>query len=218
MICQDHVKEAQAPLTDLEGLNRMVSLLKNPEPDNAAWAKQLESYIRLLHARFADHASTVSRNEVEGVVEHFRVAFREAALQHPKYDREPIFYLGQLKSLLEIADRLVQRTIPEEAEIAARSSEVAKDALLALADVRRVTFSDLARRILVKPSNLSLVISELEREGLVRTREIGRTKEITLLPLGAAIAKIMLEEHPPGLRLLREVLARYPEKRKRRDA
>jgi hypothetical protein len=122
-----------------------------------------------------------------GLLEEFLTQMQQVAavstVTMDDYSRNPAFYLGQIYAFAEIAETVRHMKVPAEAAavVLNRSDALAIARLVVERDA--ITKAELASHLSKPSQNLHLVLQEMERCGLIRRDEIGRSVVYSPTPL-----------------------------------
>jgi len=129
-----------------------------------------------------------SREELDSFVDAARSAFNilRACVEEGEFTA-PAFFLGQLNTIVGLAQMARQQKVPDEALASVQASPVKTVILQALAAHGQMRLTDLADRLDKKPQNLVTPTKELAAAGLIEREEYGRVVLLSLTPMGAAV-------------------------------
>src|SRR5262249_6779557 len=99
--------------------------------------------------------------------------------------RQRSFYVGQFHALAELAEAVRHMKVPAEAAAVILNRGDALEIARILTERDAVTKSELAQLLSKQQSNLHRVLQEMERCGLIRRDEIGRSVVYSPTPLTA---------------------------------
>ncbi len=153
------------------------------------------SNFRMLYANLADRIASAYSENAKDLL---RTAQESYALLRVKMDVEPfdkaLFYLGQLNAILELATRLIQRTVPYSAVHVVMGSDVAKQIIERLYEEGPLTVTGLAGKLNKAHPYISTLLGRLEAVRVVRRRRFGQAVEIALLPVGRELVLQLRKE------------------------
>jgi len=161
-------------------LNEAVRAVENGQYPEA------DSRLRTLYGRIVDRCLSSHSEDAKDLRSSAQLAYDTLRDASPNDvpDNHPLFYLGQLNAVMELATRLAQRTVPYEAAHLVKSSSIVRRLLLALHEEGPLTVTSLAEKAESAQPYISSQLPDLEANRLVRRRRYGRNVEVTILPLG----------------------------------
>lgn len=157
--------------------------------------KAAENSLRVLYGNLADRiAASYSENarDLLVTIQESYAPMQATVGDEPK--GQPVFYLGQLKAVMELADRLARRTLPFAAVHMVMSSEVAKQILARLHEDGPMQVAELAKKLRRTHPYISTLLGRLEVVRIIRRRRFGQTVEVDLLPIGKELALQLKKE------------------------
>ena len=161
--------------------------------------EELESMDRLLRASLSELLSILGGRRAEPAEEFLKSAKRVffAIREHVEgdYARNPMFYLGQLRAIAELAQMVRGYSVPAEAANIMMRSDVAKEIAKAVLAQGAISPTELGRRLERHSQNLVKVTKMMVRAGLLRRDEYGRSVRLSPTPLTAA-ALAYVEPNP----------------------
>lgn len=122
-----------------------------------------------------------------GLLEEFLSQMQQVAaasnVTMDDYSRNPAFYLGQIYAFAEIAETVRHMKVPSEAAAVVLNRSDALAIARVVVERDAITKAELASHLSKPSQNLHPVLQEMERCGLIRRDEIGRSVVYSPTPL-----------------------------------
>jgi DNA-binding MarR family transcriptional regulator len=143
-----------------------------------------------------------AREPLDHFLEASRASLHQVTLQVPEATgQEPLFTLGELAMLVEMAQAARHLKLPDQALKQLGDSHLKYSIVEVLVAAGRMRVSELAEQLDKFPQNLVTPCRDLVEAGLIEREEIGRSAFLSATPLGRAALKHLDEtRRTPGVR------------------
>ena len=137
------------------------------------------------------------RDGAENLLQILRLAFGQVArFVEGDFRQHASFYLGQLHTLAEIAEKVRQRRLPREVVDLVTRKGPSERILRSVVAHGSIGASELAKEVSVKESNLSTLCKELAARELLRSDRFGKRVRYSPTPLTYAVVAHFGEAAP----------------------
>jgi DNA-binding MarR family transcriptional regulator len=156
-------------------------------------AAQSDDVLGLLNAASLELVRLLqqpAREPLDQFLEASRASLHQVTLQVPEATgQEPLFTLGELAMLVEMAQAARHLKLPDQALKQLGDSPFKHSIVQVLVAAGRMRVSELAERLDKFPQNLVTPCRDLVEAGLIEREEIGRSAFLSATPLGRAALK-----------------------------